>query len=378
MFFRYKAGRRFAILFILPILLLCTLPPQQAYLSAGPGAQRFDSPPAFEGNEETRSLLEKTLSVAEIEREIERIGREQEALEHKSALLQEQAAEKELDIEGQRERAGAVIRAYYMGERDGLLAALLSAKSISRVLALYDYYEIIMGRDRDILSQYEKQYKDLKNILAAAERSARRLEELKQTLEQQKLRVLALNEDIEGGIVASSDPEAMSALLDEFTKYWESVGLHEVETYFRALSKAMNGLPQFVESQKGMLKRKGMTYQLAVGEADLNQFLVSQNPLFKDFGFRFENGKVIASGTSGGLTLSLTGRYVIQDEPENALMFHVEQVVFNGLQLPESTCRSLEEKFDLGFYPQKIVSFLRATEVDSRDGVLAVKLALSF
>ncbi|WP_246188064.1 coiled-coil domain-containing protein [Paenibacillus tengchongensis] len=378
MLFRYQAGRRFIVLFILPVLILCLLPPQQAYLSAVSVAQPAVSPPAFQGNEETRELLEKTLSAAEIEREIARISLEQEELEQKSILLQEQAAVKENEIEKRREQAGAVVRSYYMGERDGLLATLLSAKSISRVLALYDYYEIIIGRDRDVLSQYEHQYKDLKSTLAAAERSVRELAELKQTLEQQKQRVLALNEEIEGGINASSDPEAMGALLEEFTKYWESVGLHEVETYFRALSKAMNKLPQFVESQKGILKRKGMTYQLTLGEEELNRFLVSQNPLFTDFGFQFRDGKVTASGMSGGLTLTLTGRYAIQEEPENALMFHVEQVVFNGLQLPESTCRSLEENFDLGFYPRKIVSFLRATEVNSSDGVLSVKLSLSF
>ncbi|MFD2880005.1 hypothetical protein ACFTAO_35015 [Paenibacillus rhizoplanae] len=41
-------------------------------------------------------------------------------------------------------------------------------------------------------------------------------------------------------------------------------------------------------------------------------------------------------------------------------------------------CQALEEEFDLGFYPSKIVSFLQATEVASSDGILRVKLSLSF
>jgi hypothetical protein len=59
-------------------------------------------------------------------------------------------------------------------------------------------------------------------------------------------------------------------------------------------------------------------------------------------------------------------------------MFHVDHVVFNGLELPDTTRQALEEDFDLGFYPQKIVSFLHATEVSSADGILHVKLSLSF
>ncbi|WP_249900122.1 hypothetical protein [Paenibacillus sp. PK3_47] len=349
-----------------------------AQLSASSGAS-FSAPgPDIPDNAETRKLLEQSLSSAEIEREIIRITAEQSVLEKKVNLLQKEAADKETAISEQQERAGAVIRAYYMGDRDGLLGALLSAKSIGRLLALYDYYEIIIGRDRDILTQYKEQYKDLKSVILTAQRSAQELEQLKASLTEQKIRVAALNEEIEGGIRDSSDPESLSALLEEFTRYWENIGLHEVKTYFKALSAAMNHLPQFVQSHDGMLTRKGMTYHLALKQEDLNDFLVSQNPLFKDFAFQFADGQVTASGTSGGLSLTLTGHYTIQEEPVSGLMFHVDNVVFNGLELPDSTRESLEEEFDLGFYPGKIVSFLHATDVESKDGVLHVKLSISF
>jgi hypothetical protein len=370
-------SRRFAFLLI---LLLCTMLPltSAVSLSMGSSAAAVSSPPDFPDNEETRKLLEQTLSSAEIEREILRITAEQKVLEKKVSLLSKQAAEKEAAIADQQERAGAVIRSYYMGDRDSLLAALLSAKSISRMLALYDYYELIIGQDRDILNQYEEQYKDMKSTITASLRSSKELEELKMALTEQKTRVAALNEEIEGGISASSDPESMSALLNEFTRYWENIGIHEVKTYFKALSSAMNHLPQFIQSKSGMLTRKGMTYTLALKEEDLNTFLVSQNELFKDFAFHFKEGQVTASGTSGGLTLTLTGHYTIENEPVNGLMFHVDNVVFNGLELPDSTRQSLEEEFDLGFYPEKIVSLLHATEVESKKGVLYVKLSISF
>lgn len=374
--FRNSLRRLFAAALILSCTLLPLVPP--VYLSADPGTGFSASLPSIPDNEETRKLLEQTLSSAEIEREIVRITAEQQTLESKVAMLKEQAAAKQTAITNQQERAGAVVRAYYMGERDGLLAAFLSAKSISRMLALFDYYEIIIGQDQETLSQYEGQYKDLKNTLAAAKRSSEELADLKTALEEQQKRVLALHEEIEGGIKTSTDPESMSLLLKEFTKYWENIGIHEVRTYFKALSSAMKHLPQFVQNREGVLVRKGMTYNLALKEEDLNEFLVSQNKMFQDFGFQFKDNEITATGKSGGLSLTLTGHYSIQEEPVNGLMFHVDHVVFNGLELPDTTRKALEEEFDLGFYPSKIVSFLRATEVSSTEGVLHVKLSLSF
>ncbi|QQZ63959.1 hypothetical protein JI735_00795 [Paenibacillus sonchi] len=364
------------LLILLCFTVLPLTPP--AFLSADPGTGLTAAPPDMPDNEETRMLLEQTLSSAEIEQEISRISSEQKALEQQASMLEKRASAQKNAITDQQERAGAIIRSYYMGERDGLLAAVLSAKSISRLLALYDYYEIVIGRDQDILSQYEEEYKKLKATLTAAQRSSQELAELKAVLEEQKARMAILNEDIESGIQSSSDPARMSALLEEFTKYWENIGIHEVKTYFKALSSAMKHLPQFVQSRDGILTRKGMTYHLALKEEDLNEFLVSQNPLFQDFAFHFNNNEVTASGKSGGLSMTLTGHYTIQEEPVNGLMFHVDHVLFNGLELPDTTRKALEEEFDLGFYPEKIVSFLRATEVSSADGVLHVKLSLSF
>ncbi|NQX44528.1 hypothetical protein HQN87_04215 [Paenibacillus tritici] len=378
MLFRNCLRRLFAAVFILTCILVP--PASTVYLSAGTGSSSgvSASPPSMPDNEETRKLLEQTLSSAEIEREIARITVEQQTLEHEVAMLEKQAADKQTSIADKQEQAGAVVRAYYMGERDGLLTAFLSAKSISRLLALVDYYEIIMGQDRRTLTEYEDQYKDLKSTLTAAQRSSKELTELKTALEEQQTRVLALNKEIEGGIQASTDPASMERLLEEFSKYWESIGLHEVRTYFKALASAMKHLPEFVQNRDGVLVRKGMTYNLALSQEDLNTFLVSQNKLFQDFRFEFKDHSITATGQSGGLSLSLTGRYTIQKEPVNGLMFHVDHVVFNGLELPDTTRQALEEEFDLGFYPSKIVSFLQATEVSSSDGILHVKLSLSF
>lgn len=365
------------------IRLLCACALLLAPLSPSPPSRALSAgspPPAFTAgdNEDMRELLQKTLSVTELEREIGRIAAEQEELERQADRWSREAVRKQSEIAGQQEKAAAVVRSYYVGERDGLLAALLSADSFADLFAVLDYYEIIMGHDRAVLDRYKGQYAGLKQAVEAADRSSRELAELKLALEEQRARVTALNEDIRSGVHASGDPSGMATLLEEFSLYWENIGLYEVKKYFKALSSAMNGLPDYVQSRDGMLKRNGLTYQLSLREEDLNEFLLQQNKLFEGFAFSFNEGTVTATGTQGGLSLALTGRYTVQEEPVNGLMFHVDRIVFNGLELPQATNRELEEEFDLGFYPSKIMSFVKASDVQTEDGVLSVTLSLSF
>lgn len=134
---------------------------------------------------------------------------------------------------------------------------LTVGKTLSKWFILLDYYEMIMGRDKEILAEYEQQYKGMQTTLAAAERSSKELAELKSALEEQKLRIEALHKDIEDGIQSSGDPQNMTALLEEFTAYWQNIGMHEVKTYFKALSSAMDHLPEYVESRDGVLTRRG-------------------------------------------------------------------------------------------------------------------------
>lgn len=321
--------------------------------------------------------MQQTLSAAEIQKEIDRIGAQQTEMERKKADLSDRAEQMRSSIANKQKQAGAIVRAYYTGDRDSWITAFLSADTLSAWFTLMDYYEMVMGRDQEILADYKKEYRELKSTLEEAERTSQELASLKQSLLEQKNRVEALNQDIEGGIASSGDPDHMTALLEEFTAYWQNIGFHEINTYFDALSKAMDDLPEFVESRDGILTRKGMTYNLDLKEEDLNEFLRSENKLFDNFAFAFQDGTVVASGKSGDLSLRLQGHYTIQDEPLNGLMFHVDSIIFNGLELPDTTRKKMEEDFDLGFYPSQIVSFLRATAVESKSGVLHVELKLS-
>ncbi|MDR9853020.1 hypothetical protein RJP21_05330 [Paenibacillus sp. VCA1] len=359
--------RQRLLVLIVPVLLLSLLHPQQTLMAD----------PEVPEDAEQQQMLQKGLSIVEIDHEIERIKARQEETQKEIEKLQTQLEDKEKQIENRRERAGAVIRSYYMGDRESLFTILFSAQSLSELIEIYNFYELIMDQDKTVLDAYQSEYASIKKTKGRLEDSNRQLEQIKENLVKQRERVLALQKELDGDISGSSDPEAMKKMIAEFTAYWENVGIYEVKRYFSALSSAMNDLPEFIQSKKGAIRTNGTTYTIEVQEKDLNEFLVGKNELFKNFAFRFRDGKVIAEGTSGTLTLQVEGHYSIENEPENSILFHVDKLVFNGLELPDTTCRQLENEFDLGFYPQQIVSFVKATEVSSTDQVLHVTLKLS-
>lgn len=355
------------ILVLVPLLLLSLLQPQPLLLAD----------PVMPEDADQQQILQKSLSIVEIDHEIDRISAQQEKTQNVIAKLQIQLEEKQGQIERRQERAGSVVRSYYMGERDNLFTIFFSAKSLSNLLEIYSYYEMIMDQDRLVLNAYQTEYRSLKDTQSQMEKSLALLTTIKGNLLKQRERVVALQKDLDSSVNSSSDPEAMKKLIKEFTSYWENVGIYEVKRYFAALSSAMNDLPDFIQNKKGAIRTNGTTYSIEIQEDDLNEFLKSKNEIFNNFAFHFNDNKVIAAGESGNLSLQVEGHYSIVNEPENSILFHVDKLVFNGLELPDTTCRQLEEEFDLGFYPQQIVSFVKATEVTSSNQALHVTLKLS-
>lgn len=328
-------------------------------------------------DEATRQLLEKSLSIVEIDREIERIHARQSEIEQDQQQLELELNQKNSQITKQQDQAGAILRSYYMGERDFLYSALLSIKNISGLFLIYSYYDLIINHDKEVLNTYHSEYKDLQLTQQKMARNAAELEEMKNNLMQQRERVLVLQQSVNGSLETSSNPEAMQKMMNEFTLYWENVGLYEVKRHFRALASAMQDLPEFVQNTKGALRAKGSTYSISITEDQLNTFLRSKDELFNVFAFHFKDNIISASGQSGNLAITIEGNYSIINDPKNGIMFHVTKLVFNNLELPDTTRRALEEEFDLGFYPQRLISFVKATDVKISENLLHVTLELS-
>ncbi|MHA0855828.1 coiled-coil domain-containing protein [Paenibacillus sp. CMAA1364] len=333
--------------------------------------------PSIPFDKQTQQLLEQSLSIIEIDHEIERIHTRMKAMEQEQARLETELIQMQHQILDKEDRAGKIVRSYYMGERDFLHSAFLSIHNISDLLRIYNYYDLIISHDKEILSTYKTNYNDLQSTQHRIKINSEELAGIKNNLLTQRERILAFQQSINGTLNLSDNPEAMRQMMNEFNIYWENVGLYEVKRYFKALASAMNDLPTFIQNTKGMMRVNGSTYTIDITEDQLNTFLRSKNKLFNDFAFQFNEDSIIASGQSGNLSLSIEGSYSLINEPKNGIVFQVNKLLFNNLQLPDTTCRALEEEFDLGFYPQKLMSFVKATSVTTSKNHLVITLKLT-
>lgn len=334
------------------------------------------APPVI--SQEDQDILEKSLSVVEINREIARIEeREQEVMVSVQALSS-QLADKEQQMTYHRKHASEVIRSYYMGERESLLEILLSARSIGEFLNLLDYYEFIAEQNQDKLTNYQTEYASLKKTEKKLDTLSSELSQIKEKLIAQRNRIIALEQSVNDGLHASSDPEKLKLMIEEMTAYWNNVGLYEVKRYFGSLASAMSDFPEFLDDHKENLVSGKDGYILSIKEEELNKFIHDKKELLRNMTFKFDESKIIAQGSRDGMDLRIEGRYSIQSEPQHAIVFHVDLISFNGLILPDTTNQELEQEFDLGFYPKQIIPFIEATEVAIHKGMMTIKLNIKF
>ncbi|URJ51167.1 hypothetical protein [Paenibacillus polymyxa] len=338
----------------------------------------YVSPTLAAPSHEESQILQDSLSIVEIDHEIERISQEQQTLLQRQRELRSNLTVQQEQMTIQRKRAGSVLRSYYMGERDKLLSVVLGAKSIRQLLSLYDYYLLLISHDQDVLQEYESNYQSMRKTEQQVTQASMELETVKTNLLAQRKRIILLQSRVNNGVNASNDPDTLRKLIGEMTAYWENVGVYEVNKHFKALAQAMQDLPQFIQQQQGAMVTNGKVITISIREEDFNRFLKSENELFNHFNFTFAQDRIMVEGQQGTMKLRVEGHYTVENEPKNAILFHVDRLVFNGLELPDTTRNKLEKDFDLGFYPQQLISYVKATEVRTLAGMLEVKLELNF
>lgn len=361
---------------VLPLLLLCLLLAGSRIIPAAAAAGTASPADPLSG-EELRRLLEKSLSTVELDNELKRIQARQDELAASMAQTRDKLGRQQQMIEKQRERAGRALRSYYTGEHAALLGAMVSFRSLHDLLSSMEYLELLLGNDRQTLDDYAKEYRKLSRIYEDQEKERQEMQELTAALVAQKERLSALLNEVDAQVSASANAEQLRKMIEELGNLWNTTGIYEVKRYFKALAAAMNKLPEWLQDHPDYLQAEGISYSIQLPDDALNEFLVSQNELFRNFSFSFDNGSVTAAGTEGSLNVNVVGHYSVVNEPRNGLMFHIDKLLFNGLELPDTTRRQTEAEFDLGFYPGRLISFLKVVSVELEDGYLKVKLSVS-
>lgn len=328
-------------------------------------------------DEELQQILQSSLSLVEIDKEIERIQARLQTLQEQLIDTELLLYEREIDIEQKRTQAGKVLAAYYKGERSGIYLSLLKADSFEQFLLSLELIEYILRKDRELLTSYIEQYEDLRSMYEQHAVEQEQLQAMEQQLQRQRERVLQLEQQIDEQLSNRTDAERVALLIEQLTEFWQKEGIEQVKTYFNALARAMNELPAWLQKNKEYISNKGFNYTITLPQDALNEYLRDYDPMFEAFAFQFADGQITAKGENEQLAIEITGHYDVVDEPSNFIRFTIDELLFNGFSLPDTTRQELEQQFDLNFYPGAILKLLRATAVEVNDGQLQIKLKLA-
>ncbi len=330
--------------------------------------------PAFADTslEDAKKLLQKGLTIHEIDREVSRLTQQETGLSSQIDSNLKKTTELELKTAQSREYAGKILRSYYMGERSSLWLLLFHAKSFQDWMTVYDYLNIVMANDIRTLKQHQSSIRQLAELNTQLGQSRLELKKLKDAFLAQKERLVAMQQELDSELSAARNGAEIKQQISDLNSSWEQKGLPLFKGYLEAMSSAMKQLPDYLSSHQDSLKMDGFAYVLSIKDTELTDFLRSKDPLFNHVTYTFSKDKITLDAKQDGSSLQLTGHYLLEEKPENALRFVIDGLSYNGFQLPDTTIQALQEQIDLSIYPKQIASFLIATAVNIGQNVLNV------
>lgn len=335
--------------------------------------------------QENKELLQKGLTMYEIDQELMRITEQEAKLQEQLKNAEEQLKLAELSSAEARAHAAKVIRAYYMGDRETLWTLLFTIRSFSEALTSLDYLQMILKNDQQALKRHTEAWQQLTEVKDKLNKAQTELQQTKSNYLEQRTRLVALQREVDDALVKNKETaDQLQQQMLELNRLWHDKGVPMLRTYFQALGEALKQLPEMVAAESssgGNLIMNGFHYTFQMTDQELNDFLRQKNKLFSDMTFRFTPDKMTAAGMRDGISLEMAGSYEIasKDNGRNVtyLRFRMKELKFNGFMLPSATIEALEKDFDLGLYPQNIASFLQVTGVKIEEGKLSIMLKLA-
>lgn len=296
-------------------------------------------------------ILQQHFTQKEIERNLGLIKTEAQRLESDVAQLDVDLQRQKLVIEAMRRHAGDVAHAYYTGERVSLLSLLFDTENFNDFLLLFDFLQLLYQRDMSRLESFQAERAKAAAMQTDQQRRLVTLKDLRLQYEKQLAEMLAIQAEKEKNVAELTDPTSVQSLMDHLIADWRTRGLPAFQTYFGVLSNVMFQIPELATPER--ITSDGLfSHTFTIKQEEFNQFLISKDQLFKQSYFTFDNNQLIIDSTFNQMELQIVGTYELVSPKE--LKFHINQLYFDGFELPETTIKEMEKAYNLGFYPELI------------------------
>lgn len=329
--------------------------------------------------EQMRHLLQKGLTIYEMEQEIARLTQKEAEISEQIVTLSEEIKNQEKLVAITKDQAGKVLRSYYLGERDSLWLLLLSLDSLTEAIAAFEFISTIIGSDQKRINDYADAQQQLQQLLELSLVIQTDLQRVKQQFIDQRDAQLALQRELDSELATRSDADEVLQQIEQLTTDWQTEGLPIFRQYLQAFAEAMEQLVDIQAMYSNVITLRGANILFTITDEQLNEFLKSKDPILENLTFRFLDGQVEAGGQHEHIGMKIVGQFQLELEPDNVIRFKIDELLYNDFVLPETTALDLQEQFAFSFYPEH-VSFLglsfKATELTTASGVLTVKLEI--
>lgn len=351
-----------------------------AILLCGPAISLAESELSIE---QLQLLLQESLTISEIDREVERLSREEQQI---TLQLEQAVAEIGLQTERAdqlRERAGKVLRSYYTQDRQNLWLLLFYADSFSDALQVFQYLQIIAENDRRSLDRYVTAREELLALEAELAQRLDQLDDIKADYLNQRARRQSLQAELDRMLAEAADKEALLAEIEALNRSWHDEGLPLFQSFLEAMGGALAELPDYVTRHPDALKQERLQVIFTVREAELNAFLREKNPLFHDFSITLTATGIHITGSRDTLSIGIEGRFELAEHPdpdvhpEPAVRFMLDDLQFRDFDLPDTTVADLQRRFPMAFTTKQhdMTAFLAITDVTHGPETLVITMA---
>jgi len=324
-----------------------------------------------EQNQSEQEALQHYLTIHEIEKELDRIARAEQEIKDQLGLIAEQILIQQQNMSKQREEAGKIARAYYMGDRNDLLLLLLNAKDFQQMMRSYDFLSYLLERDQEKLKAFHNEMARLNDLRQQKEKQLADLDVLEAHLLAQKELMRQIENKLAHVMSSLSDRGRIEALQKELIEDWEKRGIPTFNLFLQNISDSMSGV---AEAFKDHVSFTLGGAKLTVKDREFTNYLKNQDELFKDLRITFADDHITFFGKSQGIVFTMIGSYLV--ESEDFVSFKIHEVQYNGFILPESTAKDLESRYNLGIYPSQINEKLKIKKLQLKDGELTIQFSI--
>lgn len=329
--------------------------------------------------DELKNLLQESLTISEIDRELERLSAEEIDVGDEIIKTESDIEKQKTRVAAARQHAGKVLRSYYTGERNHLWMLLLHVDSLSDALSVFHYLQMIAENDTRTMKRHTASFQELERLEEQLLRRQAELGELKRTFLDQRDRVIRLQKELDTKLEQLAEKETLLAEMEKLNEAWREKGLPLFQTFLNAMSDAMLHLDGYLAANDHALEtlsRKSFLFHIE--EQPLNQFLREQNDVFERFEYSITKQHIVINGNQDDTRIAVIGHYEIELEPEQALRFKLDELTYNGFLLPDTTRDDMQQQFSMTFYPERneLTSLLQIDSIELMPGEFTIGLSL--